>query len=80
MAGFTLNLGYKCLLNGFWIFHTKGVDPHIVVTLMSPWEDRGSWASYSAILLFFHKDLSSFCVENSGDREETGQLGGYFQL
>ena len=47
---------------------------------MSPWEDRGSWASYSAILLFFHKDLSSFCVENSGDREETGQLGGYFQL
>lgn len=80
MAEFTLNLGYKGLLNGFWISHTKGVDPYIVVTLLSPWGDSRSWASYSAILLFFHKDLSGFCVENSGDREETGQLGGYFQL
>lgn len=80
MAGFTLNLGYKGLLNGFWISHTKGVDPYVVVTLVSLWEDRGSCASYSAILLFFHKDISGFYVENSGNREETGQLEGYFHL
>lgn len=46
-------------------FLTKGTGPYIVVKLVSPWEDRESRASYSAILLLVHQELSGFCVENS---------------
>lgn len=43
-------LACRSLLTGFWISHRE-ISPCIVVKLVSPWEEVGSGASYSAILL-----------------------------